>query len=156
MMLDSDNPFAAPQVSDVVASEVPAAESWKAIARRWELLRIAYNVLLAIMGLIAILPHAEVLLSVEGVGGIVVYAIGANVFYSLGPLAEMYLNWLLDGIGHRLPAGIVAPLRSPLVTYLLFAGGLLFSLILTLVGGYFAAAQVHAEMMGRPFPPGPL
>ena len=76
--------------------------------------------------------------------GIVVDGICANAMYLLGPVTEMYLNWFVDAWEGRLvPRWLAGFVRSRYTTGLLFAGGCLFSVVLTLaigLGEAFAAA----------------
>jgi hypothetical protein len=64
--------------------------------------------------------------------------------YLLGPVTEMYLNWFVDAWEGRLvPQWLAGFVRSRYTTGLLFAGGCLFSVLLTLAIGLsevFAAA----------------
>ena len=56
--------------------------------------------------------------------------------YLLGPVAELYLNWFVDVWENRLVPGWVAGfVRSRYLTALLFVGGSLFSVGLTLLLG---------------------
>lgn len=79
---------------------------------------------------------ANGLVGLDEVVGAVFYGVAANVFYLLGPVGEMYLNWLADmGQQRILPAWVVGMIRSPLVTWVLILGGTGFSVMLTLIIG---------------------
>ena len=125
------NPYQPPLTAEVVLSrDGSPAEPWKSIARRWERLRVLYNALLFLAGLPALV------LSVMNDGAIILvavafYAFAANVLYLLGPIAEMYLNWLVDAAPDYSPNLIEELVRSRWITVMAFVVGLLFSLALT-------------------------
>lgn len=130
-----DNPFASPAPLASPHGSHAASEpaDWKKIARRWELLRIPYNILVFLAGMfwIALDPHLLVYWP-----EIVIFGIAANLAYCIGPLGEMYVNWFCDTFNRRLPAWLTISLRSPSLTFLLFALGAAFSVVVTLAAGY--------------------
>jgi hypothetical protein len=145
MTAHTENPYQSPQTptADTPPSAKPAEVSWKQIAKRWEILRLPYNLIVGLAGLLA-LAMIPTLTWREIIVGVVAYGLGANVMYLLGPITEMYLNWLVDvGEGRFVPRWVAKTVRSRYLTALLFLGGLLFSVGLTLVIGLseaFAAA----------------
>jgi hypothetical protein len=79
------NPYAAPDSELTVDSSVSAV---KTAVIEWEKYRLIYNVVLLVLGL---LFSAELLFAVPMmIIGVVIFGIGANVAYCLGPLVEMY------------------------------------------------------------------
>jgi hypothetical protein len=137
MTIDIENPYRSPEAKSIQGSlPVGTVEvSWKAIAKRWEILRIPYNFIVGLAGLLALamIPAQP---WYNNVFGVVAYGLGANALYLLGPIAEMYLNWCVDVWGGRLlPAWAARFVRSPYLTALLFVGGSLFSVGLTLMIG---------------------
>ena len=72
--------------------------------------------------------------------GIVVYGAGANVCYFFGPIAELYIHWIMDPWGKRLFGGQIFNFSGPkALTWLLFIAGTLFSVALTLFIGLVGA-----------------
>ncbi len=141
MTASHNNPYRSPQqVSTVQPSQSEAVDvGWKQIARRWEILRLLYNVIVGLAGLVT-LPVLPGLTWVNAIVGIVVYGICANAMYLLGPVTEMYLNWFVDAWeGRLMPRRLAGFVRSRYITGMLFAGGCLFSVLLTLAIGLSAA-----------------
>jgi hypothetical protein len=144
MPTNSLNPYAVVS-SDLETPAIPP-EPWKAIAWRWEKLRLFYNLAVGVAGIPALLVAG-----VAGVGGLhpvfilidtLAYAFAANVCYLLGPITEMYLNWLADaGQNRYLPGFIVQLIRSRLLTALIWLAGTLGSMLLTLL--IAAAMALH-------------
>jgi hypothetical protein len=131
------NPYQPPQTAtvDASASEV----SWKTIAKRWEILRLPYNFFVGVAGLLA-LAMVPTLTWEDAVPGAIAYGLCANVMYLLGPITEMYLNWFVDAWENRfVPRWVAGFVRSRILTALLFVGGCLFSVGLTLMIGLSAA-----------------
>ena len=137
----ADNPYQPPQtVTAALGStpEKPAEVSWKQIAKRWEILRLLYNLIVGLAGLLT-LGMIPKLMAASIIGGVVAYGLCANVMYLLGPVTEMYLNWIVDAWEGRLvPRWLACFVRSRYLTGLLFTGGCLFSVGLTLVIGLSA------------------
>ncbi len=129
------NPYAAPATVDSVLATPSSARPWKAIAWRWERLRLLFNAVVGMTGVAALAMNGRVGLF-EAVEGAILYGLAANAFYSFGPLGEMYLNWLGD-VGERrfLPGPVVDLIRSSFITWLMFLVGTLFSVLVTLVAG---------------------
>lgn len=137
MMKQIENPYQSPQaVTEGTASvDKPPEVSWKAIAKRWEILRLPFNLIVGLTGLLA-LAMVPKLTGASALGGAVAYGLCANVMYLLGPVTEMYVNWVVDvGAGRFVPRWLVTFVRSPYLTALLFVGGSLFSVGLTLLIG---------------------
>ena len=136
------NPYSSP-ASDV-APEPIRPESWKAIAWRWEKLRVFYNLAVGVSGIPALVVGVMTNHSIFFMaGGTLCYAVGANVCYLLGPIGEMYLNWLVD-IGERrfVPEFAVRLIRGRYVTAAIWLGGTLGSMALTLLIAGAAAFSV--------------
>ena len=132
-----DNPYESPQASPVVSAVMNRTTpvEWKSIAKRWELLRIPYNVLVGLAGLVTLMTFSGISW-MELVEGAVVFGICANVLYMLGPIAEMYLNWIVDlGEARYVPRRLVRLIRSRWPTTLMFILGILFAVGLTLMIG---------------------
>jgi hypothetical protein len=135
----TDNPYQSPQTVSGDASSLgkPSEVNWKSILKRWEILRIPYNLVVGVVGLLAL---ALVPFSPTTIGGAIIYGLGANVMYLLGPIAELYLNWFVDAWENRfVPRWLARFVRSRYVTALLFTAGTLFSVAVTLVIGIGAA-----------------
>jgi len=133
----TDNPYKPPKAvtADTSPSGKSAEVSWKSIAKRWEILRLPFNLIVGLAGLLA-LAMVPTLTLADVVVGAVAYGLCANVMYLLGPVTEMYLNWFVDvGEDRIVPRWLVAFVRSPYLTALLFIGGSLFSVGLTLMIG---------------------
>jgi len=130
---DSLNPYAVVS-TDLETPAIPP-EPWKAIAWRWEKLRLFFNLAVGVSGIPALI--------LAGLGGLhpvviafdtVAYGIAANVCYLFGPITEMYLNWLADvGQDRFLPRLIVQLIRSRLLTTLIWLAGTLGSMLLSLL-----------------------
>ena len=107
-----ENPYQSPEAlpAGSASPDEPAEVSWKAIAKRWEVLRIPYNLVVGFAGLLALVMVPD-LTKKEMVAGAVAYGLCANVLYLLGPVTEMYLNWFVDTWEDRLvPRWAVATL----------------------------------------------
>ena len=119
----------------------------KAVFLRWEKLRLAYNLVVGLVGLAAIAPHV-----INGIDpsflpgdampipflvvGVVLYAAAANFCYFLGPALECYLRWL--------------GLNVPVLTKGLYTAGLLLSILLTALIGLVIWVQM--ALAGFPAP----
>lgn len=146
MTATTDNPYQSPQTTTADATPLgkPTEVSWKAIAKRWEILRIPFNLMVGLTGLLA-LALAPIPVW-EAVVGVIVYAFCANVMYLLGPVTEMYLNWFVDAWEGRLvPRWAARFVRSGYLTALLFVVGCLFSVGLTLAIGAAHAFAVALQ-----------
>ena len=90
---------------------------------------------MGLAGLLA-LDMIPKLMAASVIGGVVAFGFCANVMYLLGPVSEMYLNWFVDAWEGRLvPRWLAGFVRSRYLTGLLFVGGCLFSVGLTLAIG---------------------
>ena len=137
MTLSNDNPYQSPQTVDAEYGrrQSPVQVDWRSILKRWEILRIPYNLIVGLTGLLTLAMIPPSLLS-NAVGGALVYGLVANVMYLLGPITELYLDWFVDAWEDRFVPGWVARfVRSRYLTALLFVGGSLFSVGLTLAIG---------------------
>ena len=98
-------------------SEEHPLETTRQIFRRWERLRIAYNLILVVLVVVVTLTARRddtdwyQLVAKCSVGAIV-----ANMLYIAGPIFESYLNWL--------------GFRSRATTSIIFVAGLLCAMIL--------------------------
>lgn len=133
----ANNPYQSPQAlsASIGSSDQPAAVSWKQIARRWEILRLVYNLIVGLAGLLSLemMPN---LMAVSALAGGVAFGLCANVMYLLGPITEMYLNWIVDAWEGRLvPRWLAGFVRSIYLTGMLFVAGCLLSVGLTLAIG---------------------
>ena len=74
MMAHTENPYQSPQTptADTSPPAKPAEVGWKQIARRWEILRLPYNVIVGLAGLLA-LAMIPTLSSREIIVGVVAY-----------------------------------------------------------------------------------
>jgi hypothetical protein len=139
----TENPYQSPQtVSTDPPSPGKSSEFiWKAVLKRWEILRLPYNLVVGVAGLLAL---ALIPFSPSAIGGAVIYGLCANVMYLLGPITELYLNWFVDAWEKRfVPRWLAGFVRSRYLTALLFTVGTLFSVAVTLViglAGAFATA----------------
>jgi hypothetical protein len=132
-MTDSSfNPYAPPAALNAApAGTSSSLNPWKAIAVRWELLRVPYNMLVGLVGVLGVVINGQLPWELV-VAGALFYGLAANTFYLLGPIMEMYLNWLADfGENRRLPSFLVELMRSALVTWILFVPGTMISVVLT-------------------------
>jgi len=83
----------------------------------WEKLRLIYNVVLLLEGLFVSWCVWSIFeSSLQYVWAVVVFGLTANAFYCMGPLVEVY-------------ASVIYGRRLGRYRYLLFAAGLLFSMI---------------------------
>jgi len=87
------------------------------IVATWELLRIPYNVVLCVVAAMAGLAAWSAWGTHPSLGELATGAIGANVCFCAGPVANAYASWI--------------GLRSPLVTWLLFGAGTLLAMAIT-------------------------
>jgi hypothetical protein len=142
MSSDTENPYASPTATHDHVPQVgdtAAPVDWKSILWRWEVLRIPYNLIVGIAGLLSLalfppIPWYELL------AGVVLYGVGANACYLLGPAVELYINWFMDIWGRRLLSDKATKLiRSKWLTWSLFFVGSLFSVALTLFIGLLGA-----------------
>jgi hypothetical protein len=142
MTVPTENPYQSPQTVFIGPRQSPTQIDWKSILKRWEILRIPYNLIVGLAGLLTLamippsfLPNAVV--------EAIVYGLVANAMYLLGPVTELYLDWFVDAWEDRFVPGWVARfVRSRCLTALLFVGGSLFSVGLTLAIGLSEAFVV--------------
>ncbi len=135
MTASTENPYQSPQAVTAEHRKAVAPVDWKSILKRWEVLRIPYNLIVGIVGLLtlAMIPLSQLPIAI---GEAIVYGIAANVMYLLGPVVELYLNWFVDAWEDRLvPKWVAQFVRSRYIMILLFVGGCLVSVGLTLVIG---------------------
>lgn len=131
----TENPYQPPlAVCDAsISSVVPAQVDWKAILRRWELLRIPHNGIVGLAGLVglAMCPSLSLLGHLDD---FIKYAVMTNVLYLLGSAAELYLNWFVDAWELLfVPRSIAQFVRSRYMTMMLFVVGTLISVGLALL-----------------------
>ena len=90
----------------------------KHIIKQWESLRLAYNIVLLIEGVLVyfwLVKHSGPL---PNIFNVVVFGISANAFFSFGPLLELYLS----AYGYKMGK----------TRYVVFAIGLVFSIAIIL------------------------
>jgi hypothetical protein len=115
---------------------------WKSILKRWETLRLPYNLVVGVSGLPALAMIPSLPLS-DAVGGAIIFGLGANVMYFPGPMIELYANWFVDTWeGRIVPRWFTRFVRTHYPTLLLFVTGTLFSVSVTLATGLSAAFSV--------------
>ena len=104
---------------------------WKAIAYSWEILRIPFNLIIGLAGLTVLDFYREFTIW-QATQGILTYAFLANVMFMLGPITEMYLNWIVDfKEGKFVPKAVQVLIRSPFLSRLLFIAGCCYALKVT-------------------------
>lgn len=123
--MDPD-PYAPPRNEPERRDDPPALRE---VVLGWERLRLLYNGLLLVPGLavIAVWSLRQGMPLAAGLGGALVVAIGANLAFFLGPLAELYLRGLFRN-GESIGRG----------RWLIFGAGLVVSgglFLLVLLGG---------------------
>ena len=98
-----DNPYSSPQV----ASEIDTADFARLNPERerlallgevfvaWEWLRLWYNGILAVVGILYLLIRQPfgLLLALAGAEDIILAFLGANACFTVGPLLEGYVTW---------------------------------------------------------------
>jgi len=122
------NPYATPQNGEDAGPGL--LDAMAELVRSWEKLRLYYNGILLLPGLgVLILFVSRLHMPAEGaVASGIFVAVGANVAFFLGPLAELYLRGFLLG-GRALGRGRL----------LIFAAGVMASL------GLFAVIALLAS-----------
>ncbi len=106
----------------------------KSTIREWEKLRIAYNVIIGTFGLWLSWGLQDSMGGLpEYVFLVLLYGVSANVFFSLGPLTELYVK-------------VMTPLKPDRLRLPVFAVGTLFSAVVT------AIVYFTAELSIPPFP----
>ena len=133
MGISKDNHHNTPQEPLASVPVFPCSESvdWKVIAHNWEILRIPFNLIIGLAGLTVLDFYREFTIW-QATRGILAYGFLANVMYMLGPITEMYLNWIADwGKGKYLPEAVVVLIRSPFLSRLLFIAGCCYALKVT-------------------------
>ncbi|BDS05129.1 hypothetical protein NT6N_01690 [Oceaniferula spumae] len=91
--MGDENPYAAPQSQPGNEMDFRVIGSPRAVVLAWEKLRLKYNVILLIPGLIvlAIYISQQELAVIGSIFGGGLMAAGANLGYFLGPISELYL-----------------------------------------------------------------
>lgn len=88
------------------------------------MLRVLFNIIIGALGLWLSWGISEKMGGMKPyLAGIVMYGITVNVFFSIGPLAEIYLGVLKSvSLGRfRLPLFVIGTLFSALVTFLVYS-----------------------------------
>ena len=146
MTTPTDNPYESPQTvnADPLSPGKPAEVNWKSILKRWEMLRILYNLVVGLAGLLALamIPPQSLPYWPSAIAGIIFFGFCANVMYFLGPVAELYVNWFVDAWKEQfVPKWMGKFVRSRYLTALMFIAGTLFSVGLTLAIGLAEAFE---------------
>ncbi|WP_442481749.1 hypothetical protein [Aeoliella sp. SH292] len=69
------------------------------IAVAWENLRLPYNIMLAVVALVAVLNiNAELLANPRAMVAMLLAALAANACFCVGPLLEGYVTWFLGPV----------------------------------------------------------
>ncbi len=137
MLPSTANPYESPTAAtvDSPASQPDSQFDWKSILKRWEILRIVYNLMVGAVGLLVLAAVPAPFLP-EAIGSTIVYGLVANLLYLLGPATQLYLIWFADvWEGRLVPRWLARFVRSRYLTALLFLVGVLFSILLTLAIG---------------------
>ena len=92
------NPYATPRAPVEIARPSSAPASPRAIVAGWEALRLRYNLILLGPGLLVVLLCMTqfAMSPFHAVVGAAFVAVGANLCFLLGPLAELYASAMLD------------------------------------------------------------
>src|ERR1700749_2035428 len=93
--MDAENPFQSPIAAPVDAGL--SVDELRSVMRRWERLRIVYNLLVGLVGIAVLLMMPTQILAanlIKILPGVVMYGLAANVCYFLGPAGEWYLIFL--------------------------------------------------------------
>jgi hypothetical protein len=127
-----ENPYQSPlSVPETLTSaECEFRTDWKFVLKRWEHLRIFFNLFVGLSGLPAFtnLNDAPIVIFVA-----IVYGVAANVMFLLGPATDLYFHWFADiWEGMIFPRWFCKFVRSGGLRMLLFVLGTLFSILLTL------------------------
>ena len=97
--MPDSNPYTAPKSDPAgLGAATKTIGSPRAIIWAWEKLRVRYNLILAIPGIIILFFYvyrAEMPLGVACMGGLMM-ALGANICYFLGPISEVYAAALFN------------------------------------------------------------
>lgn len=118
------NPYAAPQSG--MASDAENQAALGELVRGWEKLRLIYNALLGLPGLLVLalmVNRQQMPVYAAAAGGLFVAA-AANTAFFLGPLAELYLRgWFMGGkpLGRGRWLIFVAGLTVSFGVFLVFA-----------------------------------
>ena len=132
----SVNPFQSPQsVEKPPPSKV--IHLWKDLAWRWERLRVLFNVVVGLAGVIAlfVLPPSDSSLFRTGLG-IIRWGVAANFCYLLGPIVQMYLCWFAEFRGDDGESAAEQLASSRGMTWLMFVTGTGFSVLVTCLGAF--------------------
>lgn len=131
-----ENPFASPVTANTLGTltdapltgrELRFAEIGEAFVR-WEKLRVWYNVVLAVVALVAVLLiEPRLMLKVASLEYLVAAAIGANACFFAGHIVECYATWFFGRISWIRPV--------------VFTCGTLGAMVLT----FMTIAFVHFE-----------
>ncbi|MBK1884505.1 hypothetical protein JIN85_18965 [Luteolibacter pohnpeiensis] len=123
--MSEPNPYAPPETID----SIPVRPNGiKAIVTAWEKLRLVYNGLLLIPGIVVFVLFSRTSLPIHVLTMLsILFGIGANLAFFLGPLAELYLSAFFFQ---------ETPSRS--ARRLLFSAGLIVSLGIILLAALVA------------------
>lgn len=125
--VSEENPYAPPSIEEGMLKQ--QKEALREIVIGWEKLRLLYNVILLVPGLVilALWTHRHGMPMLAALVSAVFVGVGANAAYLLGPLSELYFRGLFRN-GESLGRG----------RWLIFGAGLVVSggvFLLALMGG---------------------
>lgn len=103
----------------------------RSIFKKWEFLRIIYNVVLTTEVILLLEQYFFHLIerSPFFLVGAIFAAIIANIFFTLGPIVESYVKWL--------------GFQKSFVRWVLFGAGLIFSMYIVVFYVFFIRMRLH-------------
>lgn len=113
------NPYEPPTAPDPTSGEILNSRV-KETLRKWNKLRIIYNLVLFVVGMLVATP--SLMDFPDLILGIIIYAILANICFCAGPFLDVYFLVFSDT-------------KTSLLRNTLFTFGLLGSILLTLIFG---------------------
>ena len=124
--MSEPNPYAPPESGD--SAEAPTSPGFKELVVGWEKLRLIYNGLLLIPGIVVLILYARTGMPLPAVLIFsALFALAANIAFLLGPLTELYFTALFFHGTSKKPA-----------RRLIFSAGLLVSFGVILLAAVIA------------------